>query len=420
MAAASSDFDVAVIGGGAAGAMAAVGAASRLGPEGRVALLESGQRIGRKLLATGNGRCNYSNRRVTAKDYNRPGFVAGVFRACAPEGIRERFAKSGLEAMEEDDGRLYPMSGSASSVLDVLRLLLEEKSVTVYTDFKIYNITADQPWFRLDSSQGYVRAATAVLATGGKAAPQLGSDGSGLKLAEKLGHTVTKLYPGLTALNCPADLQRELGLKALNGLRVSGRAALYRQDKMVAQEEGEILFREYGLSGVAVFQLSRLPGAGLILLDLMPRVSSPELLDMLADRAERLSGRPLEEFFTGMFQRMVGNQLMKVIRLSVEERDCGGLTTEELEALAGVIKGWPFPVEGAKGWQNAQVTLGGLNVEEFDALTLESRLVPGFFAAGEVLDVDGPCGGYNLQWAWSSGLLAGWSAAKVFRQEMSY
>jgi predicted Rossmann fold flavoprotein len=300
-------------------------------------------------------------------------------------------------------------------MLDILRLLLEEKEVTVYTDFHVHTIRWDRSLFRLDSSFGHVLAETVILAAGGKAAPQLGGDGSGFRLAENLGHTVTPLNPGLTGLKCPLEKHRELGLKALNGLRVSGRASLYRQEKLIVQEEGEILFREYGLSGIAIFQLSRYFGPGLVLLDLMPRYSPPELLEMLAERARRLSGRPADEFFTGIFQRMVGAQLMKVINLPVEDRDCGSLKNEELEALAGVIKGWAFPVEGPNGWQNAQITLGGLDVREFNALNLESQVIPGLFACGEILDVDGPCGGFNLQWAWSSGLLAGWAAAKAVR-----
>lgn len=405
-------FDVAVVGGGAAGMMAAIGAASRLGIDGKVAVLEGGQRVGRKLLATGNGRCNYSNKNITAKAYNRPDFVRRIFQACSPEDIVDRFAKSGLMT-EEEEGRLYPASGTASSMVDILRLLMEEKNVSVYTEFKVLTMRWDGV-FRLSSPSGMVQAEKVILACGGKAAPQLGSDGSGYKLAENLGHTITALNPGLAGLKCPPAQQRQLGLPSLNGLHVTGTVSLYRQEKLLAQEAGEILFREYGLSGIAVFQLSRYNG-DLILLDLLPKYSMPDLFAELQQRAERLSGRPLEEFFTGVFQKMVGAQLMKAIHLELEDRDCGSLTKEELEALSGIIKGWPFPVEGAVGWQNAQVTLGGLDLNEFNPLTMESKVLPGLYAAGEILDVDGPCGGFNLQWAWSSGLLAGWSAARSLR-----
>ncbi|MDR0468828.1 MAG: aminoacetone oxidase family FAD-binding enzyme [Peptococcaceae bacterium] len=403
-------YDVAVIGGGASGMMAAVGAASRLGGDGQVVVLEGGQRVGRKLLATGNGRCNYSNTNIDAKAYNRPDFVARIYRACSPDDIIDRFAKSGLMS-EEEEGRLYPISGTSSSMLDILRLLMEEKGVTVLTDFSVMNISWDRN-FHLACAGGLVEARTIILACGGKAAPQLGSDGSGFKLAESLGHYVTDLKPGLTGLKCPTNKQRELGLPTLNGLRVTGTAYLYRDEKLLAQEKGEILFREFGLSGIAIFDLSRFSQGNRVSLDLLPNYPLPELKAELLKRAERLSGRPLEDFFTGVFHRIIGVQLMKVADLDVEDRDCGSLTKAELEQLAKLIKGWIFPIEGPVGWQNAQITLGGLDLNQFNALNLESQLVPGVFACGEILDVDGPCGGYNLQWAWSSGLLAGWSAAK--------
>ena len=406
-------YDIAVIGGGASGMMAAIGAASRLGTDGKIAVLESGQRVGRKLLASGNGRCNLSNTNINTKAYNRPDFVNRVFRACSPEDIVDRFIKSGL-MMEEEEGRLYPASGTSSSMVDILRLLMDEKGVTVLNDHAVMHIHWDNG-FHLAASGGNVVARTIILACGGKAAPQLGSDGSGFKLAETLGHTVTDLTPGLTGLRCPTGKQRELGLPALNGLRVSGTASVYGQGKLLAQEKGEILFREFGLSGIAIFDLSRIRGGDRILLDLLPQYTLPDLAAELKQRAERLSGRPLEEFFTGVFQRIIGVQLMKTANLDVSDRDCGSLSTPELEALATLIKGWAFPVEGPTGWQNAQVTLGGLDLNQFNALSLESQVIPGVFACGEILDVDGPCGGYNLQWAWSSGLLAGWSAAKTIK-----
>ena len=406
-------YDIAVIGGGASGMMAAIGAASRLGSDGKIAVLEAGQRVGRKLLASGNGRCNLSNTNINTKAYNRPDFVNRVFRACSPEDIVDRFIKSGL-MMEEEEGRLYPASGTSSSMVDILRLLMDEKGVTVLNDHAVMHIHWDGG-FHLAASGGNVVARTIILACGGKAAPQLGSDGSGFKLAETLGHTVTDLTPGLTGLRCPTSKQRELGLPALNGLRVSGTASVYGQGKLLAQEKGEILFREFGLSGIAIFDLSRIRGGDRILLDLLPQYTLPDLAAELKQRAERLSGRPLEEFFTGVFQRIIGVQLMKTANLDVSDRDCGSLSTPELEALATLIKGWAFPVEGPTGWQNAQVTLGGLDLSQFNALSLESQVIPGVFACGEILDVDGPCGGYNLQWAWSSGLLAGWSAAKTIK-----
>ena len=416
MAAASAAYDVAVIGGGASGMMAAIGAASRLGVEGKVVILEAGQRVGRKLLASGNGRCNYSNKNISENKYNHPDFVSRVFHACSPQDIIDRFEKSGLMS-EEEEGRLYPVSGTSSSMLDILRLLMEEKGVSIRHEFAVMNIRWDSEFY-LTSPSGIVRARTAILACGGKAAPQLGSDGSGFKLAEDLGHSVTDLIPGLAGIKCPADKQRDLGLPSLNGLHVTGTASLYSQKELLAQEKGEILFREYGLSGIAVMNLSRIRGGDQILLDLLPHYTLPDLTHELKQRAEHLSGRLLDEFFTGAFHRIIGIQLVKAANLDTADRDCGSLTNKELETLAGVIKGWVFPITGPVGWQNAQVTLGGIELKEFDPATLESLVYPGVYACGEILDVDGPCGGYNLQWAWSSGLLAGWSAARSIMPNM--
>ncbi|MCL2166057.1 MAG: aminoacetone oxidase family FAD-binding enzyme, partial [Clostridiales bacterium] len=326
----STIYDVAVIGGGASGMMAAIGAASRLGPDGKVVVLEAGQRVGRKLLATGNGRCNFSNRHIDVKAYNRPDFVSRVYRACTPEDIVDRFEKSGL-VTEEENGRLYPLSGNASSMLDILRLLMEEKGVTVWNDFSVMSIEWDNG-FHLAAPGNSAQARAVILACGGKAAPQLGSDGSGFKLAESLGHRVTDLAPGLAGLKCPSGRQRDLGLPALNGLHVTCMVSLYHDNNFLAKEEGEVLFREFGLSGIAVFDLSRHKGGNLLKLDLFPQMEQPELIGELKKRAEHLSGRLLEEFFTGAFHRIIGLQLMKAANLDAEDRDCGSMTDTELEA----------------------------------------------------------------------------------------
>ncbi len=403
-------FDVAIVGGGASGMMAAIAASTALGPDGKVIILEAGPRVGRKLLASGNGRCNFSNARVQADSYNNAGFVAGVFQICPPGYILELFERLGL-MISEEEGRLYPLSEASSSMLDILRLKLAENKVSLALGFSVESIKKDKV-FNIKSREDAVIAKTAILASGGKASPSLGSDGSGFALARSLGHGLSDLSPGLTGFKCERDMLKSLGLPALNGLRVSASASLLQERKIVAREHGSVLFREYGLSGVAIFNLSRYKG-DLILLDLLPGYSEEALRARLSQRASRLSGRPLDDFFTGMFHRVVGAQLMKAAGLDAKGRRCDRLTSDELRGLASIIKNWAFPVEGVLGWQNAQITLGGLDVEEFEPGTLESRVIAGLYACGEVLDIDGPCGGYNLCWAWSSGFVAGSSAAEA-------
>ena len=405
------EVDLAVIGGGAAGMMAALSAAEYLGGQGAVALLEGGQRIGRKLLATGNGRCNYSNTGVCPEAYNRPDFVRQVFSLCPRSETDALFARLGLVSREEE-GRLYPASGTAASVLDVLRLSLEELGAELITDAKVAAVRQSRGRFILAlSGQEELTARRVVLATGGKAGGPLNLPGGGYRLAEGLGHGLTRLNPGLAGFCCPEEKIKELGLKGLNGLRVSCRAVWRPKGGQAAEETGEILFRDYGLSGIAIFQLSRCPGTGRLSLDLFPEESAEGLWRRLRERREALGARRAEEFLTGMTQRIIGQALIKRAELRLFGKTAAQLTDGELERLAGVMKDWSFPVSGAKGWEQAQVTLGGLRLEQFAPDRLESLLCPGFYAAGEALDVDGPCGGYNLQWAWSSGRLAGRAAA---------
>lgn len=409
------DFDIAVIGAGAAGMMAAWGAAGALAGGKTVALLEGGQRMGRKLLATGNGRCNYSHTGVSAAAYNRPDLVGKVFRQCPPEETAALFSEAGLVSREEE-GRLYPASGAAGSVLDVLRLALEDKQVQVFTGAMVKDLQKKGSRFWLALPEGGLGAGRVILASGGKAGGPLNCPGGGYRLAEALGHGITSLTPGLTGLCCPEEEVKELGLKALNGLRVNARASWYQNEKFMAAENGEILFRDYGLSGIAIFQLSRYPGPGRLSLDLLPEKSPGELQDFFRQRRSRLAARRAEDFFTGLFQKIVGQTLLKGAGVKVRERTCGQLTEEELCRLARRVKDWSFPVTQARGWDQAQITLGGLEISCFNPDTLESLICPGFYCAGEVLDVDGPCGGFNLQWAWSSGLLAGRQAAKAIRE----
>ena len=411
------DYKIAVIGGGAAGMTAAWSAASGLADGRQVILLEGNPRLGRKLLATGNGRCNYSNTGISAEAYRQPDFVRAVLSAYPPSATEAFFAAAGLCSREEE-GRLYPASGTAASVLEVLRLSLEETGAVCRTEGKVKALTKSGEGFSLRLEGGEkLTARRVILACGSPAGGNLGCPGGGYHLAGSLGHHLIEPRPGLTAFCCPEDRRKELGLKALNGVRIAAVLTWRPERGGSFREEGEVLFREYGLSGIAVFQLSRFPGPGILSLDLWPREEEAGLKRRLFQRRCQLAKRQAGEFFTGMFQKMIGLVLLKGARVRTQGRLCGQLEDEELKKLAKEIKNWCFPIAESKGWEQAQIALGGLAVEEFTAATLESRLCPGFFAAGEVLDVDGPCGGYNLQWAWSSGLLAGREAARSVTEE---
>lgn len=369
---------VAVVGGGAGGLCAALAAAQE-GAE--VVLLEQANRVGKKLLKTGNGRCNLSNTHVSPEYYNRPKFVSPLLRAMPCGTLREFFGTLGLWTVADEEGRIYPRSDTAASVLDVLRLGCEKLGAAERCSTEIASVRPAPHGFVLTARTGETFAADRVIvATGG-----------GTSLLRSLGHKMVPFSPVLCPLKTDTD-----AVRGLAGLRCRCCASLLRGGERVYAENGEILFRDFGVSGIVALNLSRhaLPGDTLSL-DLLPELSPEELAEKLqAQSALRESG----ELFTGIFHRRLGE--------AVSRRAGSG----DPARLAQIIKNYRFTVLGPGDTQHAQVTRGGADVSAFDPETLESRLVPGLYAVGEALDIDGACGGYNLHWAFASGLRAGRSA----------
>ncbi len=376
-------YDAIIIGGGAAGLAAAV-ALSRRGR--RVAVLEAQPRVGRKLLSTGNGRCNFTNTGAVPEDYFGDAALArGALAAFPPARVLEFFASLGVPARVDAEGRAYPSSNAASSVLDALRLSLQEAGGEEITGFRVRALSRDLVATAEDGRQMAGRCA--LLATGGLAAPSLGA--ADAPFVKTLGLRFTRRAPAL------APLETE-PVPALKGLRAQ--CALSLEGHM---ERGEILFTEYGVSGIAAMQLARFarPGATLSI-DFLGGAQPA-----LAARAQMLPKRRMEDFLNGIVPRRVGQVLVKSAGIPLS-KTAGELDAAEISALETALTGWTLPVRGARGYAQAQVTAGGLEGAQFDPDTLEARRVPGLYAAGEMLDVDGPCGGYNLQWAWASALLA--------------
>ena len=399
--------EIAIIGGGASGMMAAVRAAE-LGK--RVTILEGGERVGKKLLATGSGRCNLTNPGCTLQKYHGSGAEEAfrLIRRFPPDKTLEFFKKLGLLTVEEDGGRVYPLSGTASSVLDVLRLACERTGVEVANNFKAVSVCKknDLIIIKADDGREYT-AQRAIVAAGGMAGAKFGCDGSAYKLTDM--HKRTKLLPSLVQLKCD---NREL--RSLSGLRIEARVTACG-----AEAVGEVLFTDFGHSGPAVFDVSRVcsaacaDGCGTVLeIDFLPEIRMDELINELKRRRDKFPERTMEDFLIGIFHRRIGLALVKTSGITPLSIKCGSVTDGQLMALAKAVKRMQVNVSGTLSWQHAQVTAGGIEFRGINKDTLESLYIPGLYFCGEVLDVDGDCGGYNLQWAWTSGYIAGQAASE--------
>lgn len=392
---------IAVIGGGASGLMAAI--AAKCGNN-KVTIYERSKRVGRKLLATGNGRCNMTNTGAAEGNYygTDPGFVKNVIDRFWVKETLDFFTEIGVLWKEEKDGKVYPYCDSASAVLDVLRHRTECAGVLCECGFDVKSVKKSGNTFLVEAYDGrrgeFDRV---IIAAGGKAAPALGSNGSGYELLKSFGHSITGLSPSLVQIKTETDTVKKLkGIKLNARLSIGGRS-----------ETGELLFTEYGLSGPPAFSLSAILGDNKeAVIDAMPEYDYIDVVGMLRTRKEYLHDITLEEYFTGMLNKRIGQAILKDAGFAPLSSPVSALSERDLKKIASVIKGWRFKITGTMSWNNAQVTKGGALTSEFDGTDMQSKLIRGLYACGEVLDIDGDCGGYNLQWAWSSGYIAGYSA----------
>ena len=395
-------MNVIVIGGGASGMAAAITAADR---GHAVTVLERQARVGRKLLSTGNGRCNLSNTHAAQGHYHGDSaLVSDVLRRFGVEDTLAWFGQLGLLTVTEDSGRLYPFSNMASSVVDVLRFALDSRGVTVIAGSPVTGIRVKGNSFTVTTEEGVYTADAVILAAGGAAGAKVGGVMDGYRLAKALGHHRTALSPAIVQLRTDPTYPR-----SLKGVKAEAAVSVFRSGDVLAQRTGEVLFTEYGVSGPAVFDVSRaasIGGEGLVcVLDLLPQWDGERTVRELLRRRELLRGHEASALFTGLLHPRLGQVVVKASGFTVQPLE--GLTDDDMRRIARVAKRFALPILGVCGFDQAQVTAGGLRTDEFDPKTLESRIVPGLYACGEVLDVDGDCGGYNLQWAWSSGRLAG-------------
>lgn len=425
-----------IIGAGASGLMAAI-TARDLGID--TAILEGNDRIGKKISMTGDGRCNITNDSTTTGTDDAGAALSRKYYGSQPEfprrvlqqfGIRQTidfFQVLGLPLTRLKDGFMYPMSLQAASVVDIFELALEERSIPVYLNNKVLDVTVSQehPRFRLTcrtetetgtAKQTVYTSDYLFLCTGGLTGQNAGTDGSGYTLAQKLGHSLVKPVPALVQLKVKYPYQ-----KSLSGIKLQGQAHILVNGKNVRSETGEIHFTDYGFSGPPILQLGRKAAVHLakgdsvsVQIDLMPNRTEEEVIAFLEATWATFAHRTVAESFTGFLHKKLITVLLKEAKLDQEPNLlCRELSWKTKQVFYKLLKSWEFKVTETQSFEHAQATAGGIATKELDADTLESRLVPGLYLAGEVMDVDGDFGGYNLQWAWSSGYTAAMALGKV-------
>lgn len=418
---------IAVIGGGAAGMMSAIQAAL-LGAQ--VELYEKNNRVGKKLLATGNGKCNFSNTNMDKSAYY--GSIAAFYEEMFSKfGVRDTidfFSQCGM-LIKDKNGYLYPRSEQAATVLDVLRFELEKCRVTVYTDMSVEGIQIDQN-DSVDSENsnkgkrlGVVTVSAVsgsnevkfydavILACGGMAAPKTGSDGSGFKMAQDLGHNVIDVVPALVQLRCSEPF-----FKSVAGVRTDAGLTLYIDGQKEAYERGELQLTDYGISGIPVFQFSRKAAYGLLHkrkveadINFLPDYTDDEYEKLWETRWKGQSSGSLERFLTGIANKKINQLIIKLSGCGLLDK-VSSIPQKKRRKIEELYRSLRVTVCKTNDFEHAQVSAGGILAEEL-TLDLESKIVPNLYFAGEIIDMDGICGGYNLQWAWTSGAVAGRAAA---------
>lgn len=404
-----------IIGGGAAGIAAALSAA-REAPNAHITILEGLDRVGKKLLSTGNGRCNLTNQFITAEHYHSQSAdrMAELLADMPVERTLEFFRFLGLYCTTEDMGRVYPYSRQASMVLDVLLLALTRSNIDIIYGAKVKElIPRKKSWLARTEQGDEFYGDLVILTTGGRAAPKQGSTGSAYPITARLGHHYESLYPCLVPFKCNSPV-----LKGLKGVRLICRCSLYRGKQKAAEELGELQLTDYGLSGIPIFQLSCHLGAfksedrWSVRVDLMPDWDYSELRELMQERIRTHGSDALDLLLIGLIPRKVGYAVLKTRGIEPLSRQLSSLTKKEIDDILTALKSWSFPVSGTLSWEHAQVTGGGISLNEIDD-DFQSKLHSGLYLAGEPLDIVGDCGGYNLHWAWCSGMTAGAAAAKA-------
>ncbi|MBR6939958.1 MAG: NAD(P)/FAD-dependent oxidoreductase [Clostridia bacterium] len=399
------EYGLGIVGGSASGLAAAI-SAKRKNENLKIVIFEQLPRTGKKILATGNGRCNLTNTGALSHPYRNAGFAMKAIGRYPPERVTEFFRSLGLETYTDSEGRVYPRSNTAASVLDALRYEILRQGTEIVKEYKVTEIKPSDGGFTVN---GEIWCEKLIIACGGKSSPSQGSDGSGYPLAKSLGHSVTQLVPALVPLNTKPEK-----VKSVKGIRAGGVCLTLEGRRSEAQACGEILFTDSGISGIAAMELASFAERELrtgfdpvLHIDFLPEMTDGELTSFINNLCKIREGEPFEHLLTGLLAKPLGILVMKDAGIFDPSGKIGEFSVGMTEKLVSSMKDYQIGIFGTRGFANAQVTSGGVDVSEIDAETMKSLIRDNLYFCGEITDVDGGCGGFNLQWAFASGLTAG-------------
>jgi predicted Rossmann fold flavoprotein len=396
-------FDFAIIGAGASGLVGAINLARR---GKKVIILEKNAKVGKKLLATGNGKCNITNKNITTSRYHssNQNFIDEVLQGYDYYAIKDFFHSIGLEIVEGKDGKIYPMSLQASSVVEMLEYECHALGVDIRCDMQIISVKKEKNSFLLNSEKEKIKSTHLIVATGHLSAPMLGGVEDGVHFARIFHHNIIASYPSLVQLS-----SNEPYLKKLSGVKIESMVTLNSKNGIKIQKSGDILFTNYGISGLAILDISREVMGELktkknvdLILDLMPRWTKEQLISMMKNTLFKESTKSLEIWLLGfVHKKLISIVLEKAHLKNIKTTH---LSTKEIDKIASILKNFPFTINGSNGYKGAEVATGGVDTKEINSKTLESKKAKGLYFLGEVLDVDGDRGGFNLHFAWVCGL----------------
>jgi len=395
-----------IIGAGASGLCGAI-VLARAGQE--VVLLEQNSKAGKKILVSGNGKCNIGNKYINLNRFHsqNPSFIEEVLDGYNFNSVEKFFTSIGLELVESKEGKMFPLSLQASSVVELLEYEAKRAGVEIVCDCAVTSIDKKEETFTLETNQGKKTCEKLLLASGSPAAPQLGGSNSGYAFATKMGHSLIPRHPSLVQL-----CSEETWVKGCAGVKVAGLAKLYANGEYITEKKGDLLFTNYGISGLAILDLSREVSTRLanfdyceLSLDLMPELSKEKLTNLLLARVAKESEKPLALWLQGIINKKLIAIILEQSKCKVRTEDA--LNRKEINKLVHAIKNLKLSINDTKGFKGAEVATGGIDTTEVNPQTMESKLIPNLFFAGEILDVDGDRGGFNFHWAWVTGLRIG-------------